>query len=30
MKVQEVNDLRFIVRGRLAGLSDEVIEAHIL
>ncbi len=30
MKVQEVNDLRFIVRGRLAGLSNEVIEAHIL
>jgi vacuolar-type H+-ATPase subunit C/Vma6 len=30
MKVQEVNDLRFIVRGRLAGLSTEVLEAHIL
>ena len=30
MKVQEVNDLRFIVRGRLAGLSVEVLEAHIL
>ena len=30
MKVQEVNDLRFIVRGRIAGLSVEVIEAHIL
>ena len=30
MKVQEVNDLRFIVRGRLAGLSIEVLEAHIL
>ncbi len=30
MKVQEVNDLRLIVRGRLAGLSIEVLEAHIL
>ena len=30
MKVQEVNDLRLIVRGRLAGLSVEVLEAHIL
>ena len=30
MKVQEVNDLRFIVRGRLAGLSVDVLEAHIL
>ena len=30
MKVQEVNDLRLIVRGRLAGLSAEVLEAHIL
>ncbi|MBT5285416.1 MAG: hypothetical protein HOI79_03250 [Euryarchaeota archaeon] len=30
MKVQEVNDLRLIVRGRLAGLSAEVLEAHVL
>jgi V/A-type H+-transporting ATPase subunit C len=30
MKVQEVNDLRFIIRGRIAGLSIEVLEAHIL
>ena len=30
MKVQEVNDLRLIVRGRLAGLSVDVLEAHIL
>ena len=30
MKVQEVNDLRLIVRGRFAGLSVEVLEAHIL
>lgn len=29
-KVQEVNDLRLIVRGRLAGLPTEVLEAHIL
>ena len=30
MKVQEVTDLRLIVRGRLAGLPPEVLEAHIL
>jgi len=30
MKVQEVNDLRFIVRGRLAGLSPAVLEAHVI
>ena len=30
MKVQEVSDLRLIVRGRLAGLSSEVLEAHVL
>jgi len=30
MKVQEVTDLRLIVRGRLAGLPAEVLEAHIL
>jgi len=30
MKVQEVSDLRLIVRGRLAGLSAEVLEAHVL
>jgi V/A-type H+-transporting ATPase subunit C len=29
-KVQEVNDLRLIVRGRLAGLPTDVLEAHIL
>ena len=29
-KVQEVADLRLIVRGRLAGLSAEVLEAHVL
>ena len=30
MKVQEVADLRLIVRGRLAGLPEDVLEAHIL
>ena len=30
MKVQEVADLRIIVRGRLAGLPEDVLEAHIL
>jgi len=30
MKVQEVADLRLIVRGRLAGLSAAVLEAHML
>ena len=30
MKVQEVSDLRLIVRGRLAGLSPEILEAHVL
>ena len=30
MKVQEVDDLRLIVRGRLAGLPTDVLEAHIL
>jgi V/A-type H+-transporting ATPase subunit C len=30
MKVQEVADLRIIVRGRFAGLPPEVLEAHIL
>jgi len=30
MKVQEVMDLRLIVRGRLAGLSAEVLEEHVL
>ena len=30
MKVQEVMDLRLIVRGRLAGLPAEVLEAHVL
>ena len=30
LKVQEVTDLRLIVRGRLAGLPPEVLEAHIL
>jgi len=29
-KVQEVNDLRLIVRGRLAGLPTDVLEAHVL
>ncbi len=29
-KVQEIEDLRFIVRGRMAGLSTEVLEAHVL
>ena len=29
-KVQEVEDLRFIVRGRMAGLATEVLEAHVL
>lgn len=29
-KVQEIEDLRLIVRGRLAGLSTEVLEAHVL
>lgn len=30
MKVQEVSDLRLIVRGRLAGLPAAVLEAHVL
>jgi V/A-type H+-transporting ATPase subunit C len=30
MKVQEVADLRIIVRGRFAGLPPEVLEEHIL
>jgi V/A-type H+-transporting ATPase subunit C len=30
MKVQEVADLRIIVRGRLAGLPEDVLEAHIM
>jgi vacuolar-type H+-ATPase subunit C/Vma6 len=30
LKVKEVNDLRLIVRGVSAGLSVEVLEAHIL
>ena len=30
MKVKEVTDLRMIVRGRLAGLPPELLEAHIL
>ena len=30
MKGQEVMDLRLIVRGRLAGLSPEILEAHVL
>ena len=30
MKVQEVMDLRLIVRGRLAGRPAEVLEAHVL
>ena len=30
MKVQEVMDLRLIVRGRLAGLSADILEAHVL
>ena len=30
MKVQEVADLRIIVRGMFAGLPAEVLEAHIL
>ena len=30
MKVKEISDLRLVVRGRLAGLSSEVLEAHIL
>jgi len=29
-KVQEVEDLRLIVRGRMAGLPVEVLEAHVL
>ena len=29
-KIMEVDDLRLIVRGRLAGLSTEVLEAHVL
>lgn len=29
-KVQEIEDLRFIVRGRMAGLATEVLEAHVL
>lgn len=30
MKVKEVTDLRMIVRGRLAGLPPELLEAHVL
>ncbi len=30
MKVKEVTDLRMIVRGRLAGLPPEILEAHVL
>lgn len=30
MKVKEVTDLRMIVRGRLAGLPPDILEAHIL
>jgi vacuolar-type H+-ATPase subunit C/Vma6 len=30
MKVEEVNDLRIIVRGLLAGLPEEVIDEHVL
>ena len=30
LKVQEVEDLRLIVRGRMAGLPVEVLEAHVL
>tara|TARA_B100000902_G_scaffold227502_1_gene216001 strand:- start:13860 stop:14918 length:1059 start_codon:yes stop_codon:yes gene_type:complete len=29
-KIEEVDDLRLIVRGRMAGLPTEVIEAHVL
>ena len=29
-KVQEVEDLRFIVRGKMAGLTTDVLEAHVL
>ena len=29
-KIQEIEDLRLIVRGRMAGLSTEVLEAHVL
>lgn len=29
-KVQEIEDLRLIVRGRVAGLATEVLEAHVL
>ncbi|MDP6869187.1 MAG: V-type ATPase subunit [Candidatus Poseidoniaceae archaeon] len=29
-KVQEIEDLRFIVRGRMAGLATDVLEAHVL
>ena len=29
-KVQEIEDLRFIVRGRMAGLATEVLEGHVL
>ena len=29
-KVQEVNDLRLILRGRLAGLPTDLLEAHVL
>jgi len=28
--VEEVNDLRIIVRGLLAGLPEEVIDEHVL
>ena len=30
MKVEEVNDLRIIVRGLLAGLPIDVIDDHVL
>jgi len=30
VKVQEIEDLRLIVRGRMAGLPTEVLEAHVL
>jgi V/A-type H+-transporting ATPase subunit C len=29
-KIQEIDDLRLIVRGRMAGLATETLEAHVL
>ena len=30
MKVKEVKDLRIITRGLMAGLSADVVEAHVI